>query len=619
MDQAFIYKVTQTILKHIEDENFSVDHLASEIGFSKSQLLRKIKASTGKTVSEFIRDIRLQEAAILIKKDNLTASEISYRVGFSSPAYFNKCFHDYFGVTPGEYKSKNEDTPNIDYTIPKTSKSTPIKKRRNLLIGVLIIGLIAFISFIFVLYIYKKEENKTYSIAVLPIKNLSDDKSNQYFADGVMDDILNHISTFREFSVISRTTMEHYRETNKTIPEIAKELKVNYILESSFQKYQDSIKIITELIDAKKDKNIWAKKFGREFKNIFALESEIAQQIVSELEITLGSKEIEQIETKPTENLEAYKLYLKGRFFWNQKTKKDLERSIFYFNQALQLDSTYALAYSGLADTYLHMAGWGWYNRMEGLVKAKKFPTKALSINNNIAEAHATIGALLSYGQWKWDAGEREFKHAISLNPNYASVHEYYSMLLYAMCRLTEARKEIDIALQLNPYSVTVNQLSAACYFRSGDYEKALQKNQEIQKNFKNHPLVPKTNFRIYVMQKKYVKAVEEIKRMLSLSPSTKKYVDTVQQIYENSGIEGVYRWLIQYDIKIKVDIYHIAEKYAFLGENDKALALLEKCYKRRSVWAPYMKGNPFFKNLKSEPRFQAILKKMDMADLSDT
>ncbi|MCD6543967.1 MAG: hypothetical protein J7K34_05615, partial [Flavobacteriaceae bacterium] len=490
-----------------------------------------------------------------------------------------------------------------------------LKHQKNFLLIILSVVVII-ISFVLIKNsLNTRKKGQAYSIAVLPIKNLSDDNANQYFADGVMDDIMNHLSSIKEFKIISRTTMEQYRETQKTAPEIAKKLKVNYIIESSIQKYKDSVMVIVQLIDAKKDKHLWSKKFEREFINIFALESEIAKEIAEELKVTLSPSEIKQIETNPTENIEAYTLYLRGRFFWNQKTKKDLERSIFYFNQALQLDSTYALAYSGLADTYLHMAGWGWYNRMKGLVKAKEFATKALFINNNIAESHATLGALLAYGQWKWDAGENEFKLAIALNPNYAAAHEYYSMLLDVMGRTEEARKEIDIALQLNPYSVTVNQLSSIYYFRSEDYDKALEKKLENQKNFKNHPLEYSNNIRLYIMQKKYSKAVEELKQILKSDPLTQKYADTVQIKYKKSGIKEVYRWWLQNDIKNNYEIYFIAEKYAFLGENDNALTLLEKCYKSRSIWAPYMKCNPFFKNLQSEPRFKTILKEMNLDD----
>lgn len=615
MDKAFIHKVEQIILEHIEDEKFGANELASEINLSSSQLLRRIKNISGKTTSEFIRDTRLQEAEKLIKEGQYTASEISFQIGFSSPSYFNKCFHDHFGVTPGEYKEKYENQIIEEETQAKLKKPARLKHQKNILLIILSVVVII-ISFILIKNsLNTRKKNQSYSIAVLPIKCLSNDKTNQYFADGVMDDILNHLATIKELRVISRTTMEQYRETQKTAPEIAKKLKVSHIIESSFQKYKDSVMIIVQLIDAKKDKHIWSKKFEREFKNIFTLESEIAQEIAEELKVRLSPTQIKQIEINPTDNIEAYNLYLKGRFFWHQKTKKDSERSIYYYNQALQLDSTYALAYSGLADTYLHMAGWGWYDRMKGLLKAKEFATKALSINSNIAESHATIGALFAYGQWNWNAGEKEFKHAISLNPNYAPAHEYYSMLLDVMGRQTKARREIDIALQLNPYSITVNQLSVVYYFRSGDYDKALEENIKNQKNYKNHPLVASNNIRIYMMQKKYSKAVEELKRILELDPLSQKYADTVKIIYKNSGIKEVYRWWLQNDIKNNYEIYFIAEKYAFLGENDKALTLLEKCYKSRSVWAPYIKCNPFFKNLQSEPRFQTILKEMNLDD----
>ena len=314
------------------------------------------------------------------------------------------------------------------------------------------------LSFVFIKkFIQKKQENESYSIAVLPVKNNSNDKTNQYFADGIMDDILNHLSTIKNFRVISRTTMEQYRETNKTIPKIAKELKVNYIIESSIQKYKDSVMIFVQLIDAKKDKQIWSKRFKKEFKNIFTIESEIATQIATELKITLSPSEIQKIETKPTDNIEAYTLYLRGRFFWHQRTKKDIINSIYYFNKALELDSSYALAYSGLADAYFIMAWWGFIPKNIGFDKGKEFAKKSLSINNNLGEAHATLGGIITWQEWNWKEAEKELKQAISLNPNNATIHQYYSELLNILGRNKEAREQINLALELNPYSVIMN------------------------------------------------------------------------------------------------------------------------------------------------------------------
>jgi tetratricopeptide (TPR) repeat protein len=432
-----------------------------------------------------------------------------------------------------------------------------------------------------------------------------------------MDDILGHLSAMERLMVISRTTMESYRDTKKTVPEIAKELKVSYIIESSIQNYRDTVRLTIQLIDAKKDIHVWSKSFKREFKNIFALESEIAMQIAKTLNTTLSPSEIKQITKKSTENLAAYEFYLKGRFFWSQKTKQDLKRSIYYYEKALELDSAYALAYSGLADTYLHMAGWGWYPRIKGLDKSMEYVQKSLKIDPNIAETHTTLGGLLAYREWKWEEAIEQLKYAIKLKPSYVTTHEYYSQILDVLGKDEEARKEIDIALSLDPYSITINQLSEIYYRRSGDYEKALKKNIENHEVFKNHPLnsSPLTTFKLYVLQKEYDKAYNLLIKYLESDESTKDYSETVKKMYKESGIKGIYKWMLFKDLKKPHAKFFLAEIYVFLGENEKALSLLEECCEERSIWAPYMKNNPFFNDLHSEPGFIALLKKMNMYD----
>lgn len=622
VDKTLLNKVKKTILEHLEDEKFGVEDLASEIGFSKSQLWRKVKAITGKSLNQIIREIRLNEAVRFIKNSNLTASEISYKVGFGSPSYFNKCFHDHFGCTPGEYKTTMEDSSDPYEVDLKIIKSVKIKFQRNILLGLLLIIVVAAISYAFYnSSVKQKEKGQIISIAVMPFKNLSDDKTNQYFADGVMDDILNHLSSIKEFKVISRTTMDQYRETQKTAPEIAKELKVTYIIESTIQKYNDSIKIITQLIDAKNDKHVWSKHFGREFNNIFALESEIAKQIAEELNITLSPAELNQIEKIPTENLEAYKMYLNGRFYWHQRTKKDLNKSLYYFNKALASDSTYALAYAGLADAYYIMAWWGWYPKNEGFNKAKEFAQKAIAIDNNIAEAHATLGGILTFHEWNWKEAERELKLAISLNPNYATAHHYYYELLEVLCRNEEARNQINLALELNPYSLIMNRQSAYSYYNTEDYKKA------IDVFYKAIDLEVGNNVLIYPDKLSIVKcyihlgwnelALETIKKFISTDPSINNKV--LDDIYYKSGIEGLVSWFINWMFEHKSEKYinniMTASFYSIIGDSQNALKVLEKAFEEGDSGMPFIKNNPDFNTIKTEPRFIAILKKMNLAD----
>ena len=617
MDKAFIHKVEQTVLKHIEDELFGVSELASEIGFSKSQLLRKIKAVTGKTASEFIREIRLQEAAKLILKEKYTASEISYRVGFNSPSYFCKCFHDYFGVTPGEYKDKNQEEISFQEK-PKETKS-----KKNIIIGSIIVIILAVLSFIFInRFIQKKQANKPYSIAVLPVKNNSNDKTNQYFADGIMDDILNHLSTIKDFRVISRTTMEQYRETKKTIPQISKELKVYYIIESSIQKYKDSVMIFVQLIDAKKDKHIWSKQFKKEFNNIFALESEIATQIATELKITLSPLEIQQIEAKPTDNIEAYTLYLRGRFFWHQRTEKDIINSIYYFNKALELDSSYALAYAGLADAYFIMAWWGFIPENIGFNKGKEFAQKSLSINNNLGEAHATLGGIITWQEWNWKEAEKELKHAILLNPNNATVHQYYCELLNILGRNKEAREQINLALELNPYSVIMNKVSSYIYYNNFEFQKAIEEYKTtLDLADGNNIVIWNVKLSIiscYLNLNKNKEAIDHIKKFISTDPSYDDH-ELLDEIHKKSGIKGVINWFIDWLLESKEIKYGnkitIAKLHSCIGENQNALKYLESASENKEMEMPKINNISDFKSIKNEPRFQAILKKMNLAD----
>jgi len=506
----------------------------------------------------------------------------------------------------------------LEETDINTIKPNPVKYQRNFIFGILIVVAIAFISFLIVKWsVNKRDGNKPYSIAVLPFKNLSDDKSNQYFADGVMDDILNHLSTMKEFSVISRTTMEQYRETNKTIPEIAKELKVSYIIESSIQKYKDSIMIFVQMIDAKKDKHIWSKKFGREFKNIFALESDIAKQIAKQLKITLSPEEIKQIDKTPTKNLEAYNLYLRGRHLWNNRTEKDLNRSIYYYNKALELDSTYALAYAGLSDTYLIMAWWGWYPEDDGFHKAKILAKKALTIDNNISEAHTTIGYLSALIESNWNYGLKETKLAVSLNPSNATAQLFYAELLDFLGRKKEARKHIEIALNLNPYHVITYHVSSGFYYRNFEYEKALE-DALIALDLANDPtIIWSVNyniFRCYFKLGKYDDAVEIIKVFTKSESSDDKLID---ELYHKEGIKSVIFWFTDWmKINKPNSFIKIAGLYMYNSDTQSALNYLEKGVKTNPI--PnynYLKYNADFKSIRDEPRFQAILSKLNLAD----
>ncbi|MCD6543556.1 MAG: helix-turn-helix domain-containing protein, partial [Flavobacteriaceae bacterium] len=480
MDKAFIHKVEQTILKHIEDELFGVSELASEIGFSQSQLLRKIKAVTGKTVAEFIKEIRLQEAAKLIKEDKYTASEISFKVGFSSPSYFNKCFHNHFGVTPGEYnndledsslsekkeKSENAVTSSsysaTDETTVIQQKSTRRKKYilRSLL-GLLIIALIYhfYTDYTDKTILFKKNPDKK-SIAVLPFKDMSQ-QDTQWFSDGITDNISSKLAQIKGLTVISRTSSDTYKNSDKKIPRIAKELGVAYILEGSVTIHNNEVKINTKLVNAN-DKHLWSNEYMVSFDNIFAIQKNVATHVAEQLQINLTTEEEISLSSFPTKNLEAYKNYIKARSFAEKGTKEDFKLSIELFQQAIDLDPEFADAYAEMAFAYIYNNYLDMNNWNQNLNKVRLLIDKTLLIDPNSSKAYSAKGMLnkvmLSVYESKSEKAQKSFEKAIELNPNNAAAHRDIANLYRRTGNMDKSIYHINKATELDPLSSHINK-----------------------------------------------------------------------------------------------------------------------------------------------------------------
>ena len=618
MYESFVDNLHNTVLNHIADENFGVGNLASLLGLSTSQTLRKVKAATGKSVNQYIREVKLAEAAKLIKETDLTSAEIAYKVGFSSPSYFNKTFRKRYGITPGGYKAqestqKENDSINVHKATPIQKKLT---KRSLIFISSILVLVLATIAF----YFYQNPNNKTSvktsetvindkSIAILPFKNLSSNKENQYFADGVMEVILNLLTSIKELKVISRTSMEQYRETTKTMPEIAKELGVSYILEGSVQKDNDEIRIITQLIDAKNDKHISSTDIKKDYKNIFELQSTIAKQISKELNTELSDVEHNQIEKKPTNNLEAYNLYLKGLHFLHIGSAN---KSIRYFEQAIEKDPEFAFAYSNLAVAYMQLTYRGILSPDKTIKTIKELAQKAISLDPSVGQPHHIFALVLFRYDYNWKAAEKEFLIALKLDPKDAFTYQLYSKFLNYTGRIKESRERIDKAQLLDPAFYVNYFVSAEYYYYSGDYKKALAENKKGSELSIKYTEDSWLNFEIYIVQKQYDQAIIELQKIYSGIDSNE--IDT---IYKQFGIEGIYNWLIKIDSTSKNynTPYYLARKYAFIGEHEKALEQLEKSFEIRVSRLVTINRDPNFKNLKSEPRFKKIVEKMGFDD----
>lgn len=621
MDQAFLNRLNSVVENNLKNEQFGVKELAQEIGMSRSQIHRKLQGLTHQSISCFIREIRLKKAMTLLQGNVATVSEISHQVGFRSPTYFNKCFHDYYGYPPGEVKKRGNEmfAPGIERLKSNQKRDSTFGYRKLFFISV---SLLFFIIIVYFLIPQMRGEDSgsfdnsklEKSIVVLPFKNLSSDKDNEYFTDGMMEDILNRLSHIHELKVISRVSSEQYRGSSKTMNQIGNELDVSYVLEGSIQKYENKVRIFVQLTKAQDNQFIWSERFDAEYDNLLSLQTDIAKRVASELEVVLTPDDIEQVEQKQTENLEAHNLYLKGRFFWNKRTEEGVKRSLKYFEQSIILDSSYALAYSGVADAYFVLAWWGWYPHKEGYAKAKEFALKALNIAPKLAEPHATLG-VIAENEWNWAEAEKEFKRAIELNKNYATAHQWYAEYLSAVGKIDEAIEEINKALELDPLSVIMHSMSGVYHYQKGDYEQALALHQTVLDMDKTFRYAYIDIFYIYLQQEKNVEAVDELKKYLAKDSLGKKQIPFMEEAFEKSGKNGVLFYLIDLQLaKNAPEPYFIAELYAKLGQKQKALDWLERAFAARiGLIFVRLKNDRNLENLHSEPRYKALLKKMGL------
>jgi adenylate cyclase len=458
------------------------------------------------------------------------------------------------------------------------------------------------------------------SIAVLPFTSLSDDPEKQYLADGVMDAILLHLSKIEDLRVMSRTSVEQYRVTEKKATEICQELDVTFVLEGSFRKYGDQARLIVQLIQSGKEDHAWAKKYDREWKDIFTVESEVAQSIAQELKAVITFDEKELIEKKHTENLDAYDFYLLGQNYAKDSSRDDnIWKTIDYYQQAIALDSTYALAYSGIAGVYLYLVDFAIISPIEGFTKAKAYAMKALELNQDLENAHYQLGTVYQDYEYDFTAAESEYIRALDINPNSHTAHLSYAFYLSFMGRHDEALSHADIALKLDP----LNSRSAKnnILFNAGYKSEALVLAEELRESYPNNPNNYWWCAVFYIELGRYEEALSRLDTQLALMGD--------DNISDEIGLQGfIYGRLDQKDEALKQQArldelslkgYYVSPRahvwiYLGLDNLDEAFAVLEKAYIDHSIVPGYFM-NYFYPNesLQSDPRFKDYLQKIGL------
>ena len=463
----------------------------------------------------------------------------------------------------------------------------------------------------------RKAAPRIQSLAVLPLENLSGDKEQDYFADGMTEELITTLAKISALKVISRTSVMQYKGTKKSLPDIARELNVDAIVEGSVLRAGGQVRVTAQLIQASTDQHLWAESYERDLRDILALQSDVARAITEEIKVKVTPQEQARLARAHPVNPEAHELYLRGLFFWNMRTEEGLRKSLEYFQQALKLDPGYAPAYAGMAFSFTILANRSFDPPLETWPKVKDAALKALELDEGLAEAHAALGAY-NYGYaHDWATMEKEFLRAVQLNPGYASAHSWRGECIATFGRLDEAFEEIKRAQELDPLSrITNNSLGRILYLLRRDDDAILQ----FRKTIELDPSLALAHWALgtaYQQKGLLREALEEFRKAVELSGSTPYYVGVLGGALAAGGKKGealaLLRTLEKQSKQRYVTPHALAEVYAGLGEKDRAILLYEKAFDERSIWLGqvYFKVDPRFDSWRSDPRFQDLLRRM--------
>src|SRR5439155_18683702 len=457
------------------------------------------------------------------------------------------------------------------------------------------------------------------SLVVLPLESLSQELEHgeDYFAEGISDALTTNLAQIGALRVISRTSAMRYRGRKVPLSEISRELKVDAVVEGTATRLGERVRISVHLIDARSDHHLWAENYERDLRDIVALQSEVARAIANQVRIQMTPGEKTRFALAPQVNPGAYEAYARGRYFWNKRTADGLHKAIAYFNEAIERDPAYALAYAGLADTYNVVAIFGLLPSQEALSKAKIAATRALELDEGLAEAHTSLARIHENHDWDWSAAEREFRRAIELNPGYATAHDWYATYLSAQGRHEEALAESNKAHQLDPFSLTINTSVGMILAEGGREDLAIERLQKTVEMDANFSYVHFQFGRTYLRRMAFVEAIAEFQKASALSPTMSRYASALAHAYARAGGNTEAHQVLE-QLARSSDGRHaswtdIAIIQAGLGQSDQAFASLEKAYAHREWRLVRMKVEPMFDPVRTDPRFAGLLRRMGL------
>ncbi len=468
---------------------------------------------------------------------------------------------------------------------------------------------------------FQVKENLDYwaekSIAVLPFSNLSPEKEQEYFCDGLTEEIINALSHIRKLRVVARTSAFAFKGKGIDIREIGQRLNVNTILEGSVRKSEDKMRITAQLITVNDGCHLWSARFDRELKDIFDIQDEITLEIVDKLKINLLGVEKEQVAKRYTEDPEAYTLLMKARYFWDRRTRIGLEKGIKYVNEALEKDPKYALAYTHLAG---HLTGLGWFGFIppkNAFPKAKAAALKALEIDGTLPQAYSALAWVSMLYDWDWEAAESNLKKALALNPRLYNAHWGYGVFLSIQIRFEEALKEYKMALKVDPLSLPLNSELGSCLWEAGRDDEALE---QFRKTLELDPNFGLGHFymgMVFNNKGKHEQAILELRRAIRLTGGLSWAYGALGYTYAIIGktdeAKKILNELKERSKRKYVRPTSIVQIYQGLGDKEKVFEWIEKAIEDRDPVMPLIRVIPEFKSLKSDPRYKTVLEKMNL------
>jgi TolB-like protein/DNA-binding winged helix-turn-helix (wHTH) protein/Flp pilus assembly protein TadD len=485
--------------------------------------------------------------------------------------------------------------------------------------GIVALALVLSLAILCVLLVRSRGHRPTpiRSLAVLPLENLSGDAAQSYFSDGMTDELITDLAQISALRVISRTSVMTYKGAHKTLPQIARELNVDAVVEGTVLRAGDQVRITAQLIDASTDKHIWSQSYEGDLRDTLALQDQVARAIAEQIQINLTPREQAALKSVRVVNPESYESYLKGRYFWNKRTADGLRVALAYFNQAAEEDPNNARAYSGLADTYALLGDWQYavMPPKEAYPKAKTAALKAVELDSSLGEAHNSLAFVLDGFDWDLDSGGKEFRRAIELNPGYATAHHWYADHLALLGQYDKAIVEMKKAESLDPLSLIINTDLAELLVLAHSYDEAIGQSRKTIEMDPNFAMAHNQLGQAYLQKHMYDQAIAELQNAVQLSGRSPTCIANLARAYSLSGKRSEAMKLLN-DLKSSSTAKYshaseVAAIYASLGDKDEAMNWLEKGYAER--FNPGVLIRPGFDPLRTDPRFQDLVHRLGL------